>query len=674
MQAKIAQFKAHLEQRYPGRSTTKHYMNDLAIFSANMADTRAQNITIKDIDHFVETQSQQGLKAATINRRLSAISSFFEYLMATNDDDDLQNPVHWKRHGIRPGRHLPRDVSDSTVTALLDVIQNPRDRAMVMLMIGAGLRIGEVVNLQLADLDSNATSPLVRLRVRGKGDKERVVWITQDVFHNIQAWLEKRPETKHQSVFLNQHQRPLSVSGVQFRLKQHCQKAGVQLSAHQLRHTYARRLVEHQMPVESLAKLLGHADLKTTQRYIDGADPALRTDFLQAMQNVDQAHDQPEPQKAHSMPKPAAVTPEEKRPAPVALLEKMGHLDEDLPDWLVALLRQHLLRCSSRWAAHRVEPNLRNYLGQTHHLCRWLIENRNWRQIDQLHRSDLAAYVNARQAEGVKPNTIRTELTTFRSLWREWLAEELVTNRTLLQVKGPAVGDPLPRYLTLAEYQRLEQVVQNETAQDGPQDRLHRAWFYLLAHTGVRSSELFNLRVDDCDLAAGRLRVCSGKGNRDRTIPLTSQLATILQAYLAVREPASSNHLLIERKMPLDRNVVVRKLRMWGQQVGISPLTPHRLRHTLATLLINQGMPVTSLQKLLGHQHIGNTMIYARVHDETVKQQFSAAMHQIEGIPALDWPIQVVKSIANSEHTFELSVMRAHSYKTSPKSPNLPLS
>ncbi len=653
MQAEITQFKAHLEQRYPGRSTTKHYLSDLAIFSAIVKDVPPKSITIKDIDRFVLVQSQRGMKAATINRRLSAISSFFEYLIAINDDDDWQNTVHWKRHGISPGQHLPRDVSDNTVTVLLDIIQDPRDRAMVMLMVGAGLRIGEVVNLQLADLDINATSPLLRLRVRGKGDKERVVWLTQEVFHNVQAWLEERPEAKNQHMFLNQHQRPLSVSGVQFRLKQHCLNAGVKLSAHQLRHTFARRLVEHHMPVESLAKLLGHADLKTTQRYIDGADPALRADFLQAMQHMDQAIDTTEPQKAHSMPKAPALAPEEERPDPVALLDQMGHLHADLPDWLVTLLRQHLIRRSGRWAAHRVKPNLRNYFGRLHNLCRWLIENRNWRQIDQLQRSDLVTYVDARQKEGVKPNTIRTELTTFRSLWREWLAEERVTNGALLQVKAPEVGDPLPRYLTLPEYRRLEQVVQDETAQDRTQDRLHQAWFYLLAHTGVRSSELFNLRVNDCDLIGRRLRVNFGKGNRDRVIPITSQLAIILQDYLAVRVPIPSNHLLVDRKMPLDRNIVVRKLRKWGHQARIIPLTPHRLRHTLATLLINQGMPITSLQKLLGHRHISNTMIYARVHDETVKQQFSAAMSQIELIPVLDWPFQVVESVATSEHTFD---------------------
>jgi site-specific recombinase XerD len=66
------------------------------------------------------------------------------------------------------------------------------------------------------------------------------------------------------------------VAGVQYRLKQYCQKAGVQLTCHQRRHTFARRLVEHGMPVDSLAKLLGHTDLQTTQRYIDGACPHQR--------------------------------------------------------------------------------------------------------------------------------------------------------------------------------------------------------------------------------------------------------------------------------------------------------------------------------------------------------------------------------------------------------------
>jgi site-specific recombinase XerD len=99
------------------------------------------------------------------------------------------------------------------------------------------------------------------------------------------------------------------------------------------------------------------------------------------------------------------------------------------------------------------------------------------------------------------------------------LNQELVTNGALLQVEAPLAGDHLPRYLTVAEFQRLEQLVLLETQADGPQDRFNRAWFYLLAHAGLRLSEALNLRLADCDLSGKRLRVQAGKGDRDRVIP-----------------------------------------------------------------------------------------------------------------------------------------------------------
>ena len=76
MRKEIVQFKAYLQRRYPGRSTTKHYMSDLAIFTQFVGDIPPQEITVKTIDRFVQAQSEKGLKAATINRRLSTIASF----------------------------------------------------------------------------------------------------------------------------------------------------------------------------------------------------------------------------------------------------------------------------------------------------------------------------------------------------------------------------------------------------------------------------------------------------------------------------------------------------------------------------------------------------------------------------------------------------------------------
>jgi site-specific recombinase XerD len=640
MQVEVTRFERYLKQRYPGRSTSKHYMSDLAIFQRFAGDAPPRAITFKVIGDFVEAQSAQGLKAATINRRLAALSSFFEFLIFEAEDDSWSNPVHWKHHSIRPGRRLPRDVSDETVKQLLAVIDDPRDRAIFTLMVSAGLRVGEVVALQLDDLPPLETTGLVRLRVRGKGQKERMVWLTAEVRRQVQQWLHERPPTENPFLFLNQHRRPLSVAGVQFRLKQYCQQAGVQLSCHQLRHTFARRLVEHKLPIDSLARLLGHNDLRTTQRYIDGADPTVRHDFLQAMQHMDRwlqrgLEQAPDSSKVASF---VASAPE-KRPDPVALVDNLAHLAHDLPVWLHQELRQHTMRRIARWQPHRAKAQTHAHFSTLCRIGRWLVQQRHWQQLDQLQRADLVAYVHARQEAGLKPGSIATELTLFRAFWRDLLAEEKVTNGAVLQVKAPAAGEHLPRYLPVPQFQRLEQVVLTETRAQCPQDRFNRAWFYLFAHAGLRLSEALNLRLRDCDLRGARLRVQAGKGDRDRVIPTTPQLVAVLQDYLPVRQQASTDHLLIYKGGSVKNHLLPDRLRAFGRKADIEPLSPHRLRHTLATLLINQGMPITSLQKFLGHQDINKTLIYARVYDETIRAQFASAMAQIESIAVADWPV-----------------------------------
>jgi site-specific recombinase XerC len=90
------------------------------------------------VDEFVQSQHQQGLKAATINRRLASLSSFFDFLIDAADDDHWHNPVRWKRHSLKQGRHLPRDVNDETVRRLFAVIDDQRDRAIFSLMVSAG--------------------------------------------------------------------------------------------------------------------------------------------------------------------------------------------------------------------------------------------------------------------------------------------------------------------------------------------------------------------------------------------------------------------------------------------------------------------------------------------------------------------------------------------------------
>ena len=641
MKSAITKFEKYLKRRYPGRSTAKHYLSDLKIFHQFVGDKEPREITVKTIDAFIQAQQAEGLQASTINRRLSTLASFFDFLSLEAEADDWLNPVRWKQHRVQQGRHLPRDVKDETAEALLAMIDDPRDRAIFTLMLKGGLRVGEVVALDLAHVEAPAQNNLARLRVYGKGQKERVAWLTWGSWLALQGWLEVRPASQEAALFLNQHGRRLSVSGVQYRLKQYTQRSGVQLSCHQLRHTYARRLAERDMPLDSLAKLMGHRSLQTTQLYIDGADPVVRRDYEQAMQKLSQderAVPQPLASLAGSKAVMSAPARADERPEAQAILTELAYLTDNLPSWLQQAIEAHMLRRMPRWASHQLRNHSYTHLNVLRRMCRWLVQQRNWTHLAHLQRLDLLAYVDYRLDNGVKASSINAELAVFHGFWRELIERDQVINGAILQVKAPSQASQLPRYLKPAQIQRLQETLYAQTAQDRPQDRFDRACFYLLAHAGLRVSEVLNLRLDDCDLTQRRLRIRAGKGDRDRVVPITETLATVLEAYLIVRETAPSDHLLIYRGSSVKASLISARLRRLGKRADVEPVSPHRLRHTLATLLVNQGMPITSLQKFLGHQDINTTLIYARVFDETVRKQFAAAMAQIEAIALADWP------------------------------------
>ena len=160
-------------------------------------------------------------------------------------------------------------------------------------------------------------------------------------------------------------------------------------------------------------------------------------------------------------------------------------------------------------------------------------------------------------------------------------------------------------------------------------DHVDRAWFYLLAHQGLRLCELCDLCVGDVDLQGRRLLIRQGKGQRDRFIPLSPATVSALHSYLAVRGPAHTDHLLLYDRRPIKPGLIQARLRRYGKaaQVGVSP---HRLRHTLATRLMNAGANIVTIQRLLGHEKLETTQIYAHVYDATVEQDFYRTIARLE--------------------------------------------
>jgi len=631
MNEAIERFGSYLRRRYADRSTPKHYLSDLSLFARLVGGKRPDQVSVQDVDCFVDQQVSQGLRPATINRRLAALRTFFEFLSAEEPDREWPNPVIWRRHGIKQGSHLPRDASDKDVERLFAAMNDGRDRAIFGLMVGAGLRVGEVATARLPDLEApSVPDQMASLRVCGKGNKERMVWLIPQLYATVQAWLQERPASGFDHLFLNQHRRPLSVAGIQYRLQQHCEAAEVKLTCHQLRHTFARRLAEQEMPVESLSKLMGHAQVQTTQVYIAGADPNLRAAFARAMAQLENAPERP-PTITMFEPKPRP-RPERADPAELAACLTMF---DHLPTWLQESLRVYLPWRWRNWQPHLARQHARRLAYHLRRAWEWLLSNQALSGWSDLQRSDLEAWLSARQEEGISASTRTKELSEMQTFLRFVVEQDIPLTANLFRVAYPERSEPLPRYLSENEYCRLEQVVLEQTADDTLVATRDRAWFFTLAHTGVRLSELANLRLGD--LGGGRLIVRGGKNARDRVVYLTPILTEALQRYLSHRGAAEDDHLWLDDGRPLKDYRVRYRLKCWGKLCGVSA-SPHRLRHTLATRLINRGMSLESLRKLLGHKHLRTTQQYARVYDVTVREQFETAMTKIVGIAASDWP------------------------------------
>ena len=283
MYDEIERFVNWVRRRNPQAHTWQDYLCDLQQFVAVVGDCPPSEISYQDIDTFIIAQAARDLKAATINRRLAAVMSLYTFL--ADEIPGLVCPVLPHRHTLRAHRRLPRSVPEADLNRFFAIIEDARDRSMFLLMLRCGLRISEVAKLKLQDLYLNESPP--RLLVSGKNSKERSVYLSAQASFALHHYLAERPDSNCEAVFLNYKQQGLATIGIQKRLEGYREKAGVYLTAHQLRHNFANDLVSADVPVTSIQKLMGHAWVATTQTYIAANDPKVKQDFYNAAQQLE---------------------------------------------------------------------------------------------------------------------------------------------------------------------------------------------------------------------------------------------------------------------------------------------------------------------------------------------------------------------------------------------------
>ena len=242
-------------------------------------------------------------------------------------------------------------------------------------------------------------------------------------------------------------------------------------------------------------------------------------------------------------------------------------------------------------------------------------------------------YVAFLRAAGRKPSSVARAMVSVRSLHRFCVDEGAATSDPTGDVGAPRVPQGLPKALTEAEVESLLGAVVGEDAVA----RRDRAILELLYGAGLRISELVGLSIPDLDLDAGVLRAL-GKGNKERVVPIGRLARVALVAWLGrggrdamvparwARRGAAEAVFLNQRGGRLSRQGAWAIVRKYGDRVGLGErLTPHVLRHSCATHMLDHGADIRVVQELLGHASIATTQVYTRVSTERLRQVYEQA-------------------------------------------------
>jgi integrase/recombinase XerD len=245
-------------------------------------------------------------------------------------------------------------------------------------------------------------------------------------------------------------------------------------------------------------------------------------------------------------------------------------------------------------------------------------------QLARVTRDDIRGYLASLYRRGLTARSVARHLVTLRSLYRFLLKEGKIRSDPTAEIDAPRIGQSLPKYLTAAEVDSLLQ--QPDPA--SPAGLRDKAMLELLYATGMRVSELISLRGEDLEANLGVVR-CHGKGSKERLIPVGKSALRAVETYVQRGRPALAKGretqllFLNRRGGGLSRVGFWKLIVRYGRAARImTDITPHVVRHSFATHLLERGADLRSIQLMLGHSDISTTQIYTHVLKERLKQVY----------------------------------------------------
>ncbi len=241
--------------------------------------------------------------------------------------------------------------------------------------------------------------------------------------------------------------------------------------------------------------------------------------------------------------------------------------------------------------------------------------------VSALERQDLEEFARELMAGGRSPRSVARVVACVRGFFRFLVLDHRLGHNPAEDLRAPRSWPALPKFLTLDEVDRL--IAQPDVST--PLGLRDRALLEVLYATGLRVSELVGLRASDINLEAGYL-ICTGKGSKQRLVPLGDQAGMWVRRYQKDARPqlvrkASAARLFVNaRGGPLSRVGFWKNLKRYGMQAGLKrDLSPHVLRHSFATHLLDRGADLLAIQMMLGHSDLSTTQIYTHVLEARLK-------------------------------------------------------
>ncbi len=282
-----AQYFRDLHRRNVSVHTLKTAFTSIQSFQAfleNCGKFDLRSLTQEDLEALVESKQDRGLKPLSVKSNLRQVQTFLRYLIVRGivSSDVLTRSIR-----IKVPDALPRAMDPLDVKRLLSVTQSIRDRAMILVLLRTGMRIGELLRTRVSDVHLEERKIL--LWVGEKNRTGRVVYLSEDACEALRAWERKR-DTGKALLFYAQGRNTMSYTGARRLLGKYLKKANLShkgYSLHGLRHTCATELLNAGMRLECLQQLLGHSTVEQTRRYARLTDKTREEEYFRAMARIE---------------------------------------------------------------------------------------------------------------------------------------------------------------------------------------------------------------------------------------------------------------------------------------------------------------------------------------------------------------------------------------------------